>query len=139
VKVLDLGSFQAGPFASEILCDLGASVVKVEHPDGDGFRTAPYAYTALNKGKRNLSIDLKEEGSLELLLQLVRGADVVIDNVRAGVPERLGTHYEALRQVNPGVVRCTITGWGAGPLRESPCFDPLLPAIPYKTPCPSTT
>jgi crotonobetainyl-CoA:carnitine CoA-transferase CaiB-like acyl-CoA transferase len=128
LEVLDLGSFQAGPFASDILGDLGASVVKIEHPGGDGFRSAPYAYTALNKGKHNLSIDLKEEGALDVLLRLVRDADVLIDNVRVGIPERLGTHYEALRAANPGIVRCTITGWGEGPLRDSPCFDPLLQA-----------
>jgi len=127
-NVLDLGSFQAGPFASDILGDLGATVVKVEHPDGDGFRLTPSAYTALNKGKRNLSIDLKEDGALDVLMRLVTDADVVIDNSRLGIPERLGIHYDALRQVNPDIVRCTIMGWGDGPLAESPCFDPLLQA-----------
>jgi crotonobetainyl-CoA:carnitine CoA-transferase CaiB-like acyl-CoA transferase len=128
LTVLDLGSFQAGPIASDILGDFGASVVKVEHPAGDGFRSAPSAYTAMNKGKRNLSIDLKEGGALNLLLALVRQSDVVIDNTRVGIPERLGTDYEALRQVNPNIVRCTILGWGEGPFREAPSFDPLFQA-----------
>jgi crotonobetainyl-CoA:carnitine CoA-transferase CaiB-like acyl-CoA transferase len=127
-KVLDLGSFQAGPFASDILGDFGATVVKVEHPDGDGFRLTPSAYTALNKGKRNLSIDLKEDGALEVLMRLVADADIVIDNARIGIPERLGTHYDALRRINSDIVRCTIMGWGAGPLADTPCFDPLLQA-----------
>jgi crotonobetainyl-CoA:carnitine CoA-transferase CaiB-like acyl-CoA transferase len=82
----------------------------------------------MNKGKRNLSIDLKESGALNLLLALVRQSDVVIDNTRVGIPERLGTDYEALRQVNPDIVRCTILGWGEGPFREAPSFDPLLQA-----------
>jgi len=128
LTVLDLGSFQAGPIASDILGDFGASVVKVEHPAGDGFRSVPSAYAAMNKGKRNLSIDLKEGGALNLLLGLVRQSDVVIDNARAGIPERLGTHYEALCLVNPDIVRCTILGWGEGALRESPSFDPLFQA-----------
>ena len=128
LKVFDLGSFLAGPFVSDILGDFGATVVKVEHPDGDGYRAVPSAFAAMNKGKRNLSIDLKQDGARDVLLRLVRDADVVIDNVRVGIPERLGTHYEALHQVNPDIVRCTVTGWGAGPLRETPCFDPLLQA-----------
>lgn len=128
LTVLDLGSFQAGPFASDILGDCGASIVKVENPAGDGFRTVPSAYTTLNKGKRNLSLDLKEKGAIDVLLRLVRNADVVIDNTRVGIPERLGTHYEALHQANPEIVRCTLLGWGDGPLRDSPCFDPLLQA-----------
>src|SRR5262249_37449530 len=122
LSVLDLGSFQAGPIASDILGDFGASVVKVEHPAGDGFRSAPSAYTAMKKGKRTLSIDLKESGALNRLLALVRQSDVVIDNSRVGIPERLGTDYEALRQVNADIVRCTILGWGEGPFREAPSF-----------------
>ena len=128
LKVLDLGQFLAGPFVSDLLGDFGASVIKIEHPAGDGYRMSPISYAAMNKGKRNLSIDLKERGAVDVLLRLARQADVLVDNARVGVPERLGIDYEALRAVNPGLVRCTVTAWGEGPLKETPCFDPLLQA-----------
>ncbi len=128
LKVLDLGQFLAGPFVSDLLGDFGASVIKIEHPAGDGYRMSPVSYAAMNKGKRNLSIDLKERGAVDVLLRLARQADVLVDNARVGVPERLGIDYEALRAVNPGLVRCTVTAWGEGPLKETPCFDPLLQA-----------
>ena len=128
IRVLDLGSFLAGPFAAEVLVDFGADVVKVEHPDGDGYRVTTATYAATNRNKRNVCLDLKNDKDLAAFFTLVRRADVVVDNVRFGVPERLGIDYNALRRVSPSVVRCTINGWGAGPLRETPCFDPLIQA-----------
>ena len=128
IRVLDLGSFLAGPFASEVLVDFGADVVKVEHPNGDGYRVTTATYAATNRDKRNVCLDLKNERDLAAFFTLVRSADVVVDNVRFGVPERLGIDFDALKRVNPTVVRCTITGWGAGPLRDTPCFDPLIQA-----------
>jgi crotonobetainyl-CoA:carnitine CoA-transferase CaiB-like acyl-CoA transferase len=128
IQVLDLGNFLAAPLAAEILADFGATVVKAEQPEGDGYRVAEATYAATNRGKLNITVDLKAAADRTLLDDLVRRADVVVDNARPGVAERLGTDYNRLRTLNPGVVRATITGWGDGPLRDTRCFDPLLQA-----------
>jgi len=125
-RVLDLGTILAGPFAGCLLSDLGADVVKVESPDGDSFRDLGFAY---NRGMRSLAVDLRSPGGHRAFLELVRRADVVIDNYRPGVLERLRIDRESLSRVNPDVITVSITGYGeGGPLSADPGFDPILQA-----------
>ncbi len=127
LKVLDMSRVLAGPFAGRMLSDLGADVVKVEPPDGDITRLwgkvvagIPGYFHQQNAGKRNISVDLRAPGARELVLDLVRQADVLIENYRPDVMPRLGLGYEALREVNPRLVMLSISGFG----RDGPEFAP---------------
>jgi crotonobetainyl-CoA:carnitine CoA-transferase CaiB-like acyl-CoA transferase len=132
VRVLDLSRLLPGGFCSLLLADLGADVIKVEDTGaGDYVRWAPpfygpeelqasgtrsALYLSLNRGKRSVRLDLKSEPGREAFLELVRGADVVLESFRPGVLDRLGVGYEVLREVNPRVVVCAISGYGqSGP------------------------
>jgi crotonobetainyl-CoA:carnitine CoA-transferase CaiB-like acyl-CoA transferase len=129
MRVLDLASFIAGPFCPLLLADLGADVVKIESPEGDPFRMAAFAFVGWNRGKRSLVLDLKRSEGREVFLDLVRGADVVVDNFRPGVMERLGIGWATLAGVNPRLVHTSITGYGrVGPLAARPGFDPVFQA-----------
>jgi len=129
VRVLDLTNFIAGPVCPMLLADLGAEVVKIESADGDPFRLAAFAFLGWNRGKRALVLDLKCAEGREIFLDLARRADVVVDNFRAGVMERLGIGWETLRDVNPRLIHTSITGYGStGPLATRPGFDPLFQA-----------
>ncbi len=124
VRVLDLSRVLAGPRAAMTLPDLGADVVKVEPPGaGDDTRGwgPPFAadgasayYLCANRGKRGLALDLKQAGGLALLRELVAASDVVIENFRAGTLEALGLSFDELARLRPGIVYCTITGFGYG-------------------------
>ncbi|MCD6725873.1 MAG: CoA transferase [Solirubrobacteraceae bacterium] len=135
IRVLDFSRLFAGPLASMTLADLGAQVVKVEAPGGDEARHfgPPFLggegmnYMALGRGKRSVVIDLKTAEGRSRAQQLARRADVVIENFRPGVTERLGIDYETLREENEGLVYCSITGFGPdGPYRDRPAFDLIL-------------
>jgi crotonobetainyl-CoA:carnitine CoA-transferase CaiB-like acyl-CoA transferase len=129
VRVLDLGAFIAGTFAPGILSNWGADVIKVEPIDGDPFRTYGLGFIGYNRGKRGLSIDLKNPAGREAFLDLVRVSDIVLDNYRNGVRERLGIEYATLKQVNPRIISCSVTGYGPkGELAPDPGFDPLVQA-----------
>ena len=141
VKVLDLSRVLAGPYATMVLGDLGASVTKVEHPErGDDTRHwgPPFAgegedresayFLAVNRNKRSIGVDLKDQEGLERVKRLAAGADVVIENWRRGALEKLGLGYEALSEANPGLVYCSITGFGPGPDEERPGYDFLVQA-----------
>ena len=141
VKVLDLSRVLAGPYATMVLGDLGADVIKVEHPErGDDTRHwgPPFAgegearesayFLAVNRNKRSIGVDLKAPEGLERVKKLAAGADVVIENWRRGALEKLGLGYEALRATNPGLVYCSITGFGPGPDEERPGYDFLVQA-----------
>ncbi len=129
VRVLDLGAFIAGTFAPAILANWGADVIKVEPPEGDPFRTYGLGFVGYNRGKRGLAIDLKDPAGRELLIDLVRVSDVILDNYRVGVRERLGIDYQTLRAINPRIISCSVTGYGqSGPLAVDPGFDPLVQA-----------
>ncbi len=136
LKVLDLTRVVAGPFCTRMLSDLGADVVKVEPPDGDlsrlwGAKTAGLSgfYTQQNAGKRNICIDLKAAGAAELVLELAAGADVVVENYRPGVLDRLGLGFDAFRAVNADIVMCSISGFGKGSSWEGrAAFAPILHA-----------
>jgi alpha-methylacyl-CoA racemase len=125
IKVLDLSRLLPGGFCSVLLADFGASVLKVEDTGmGDYVRWAPpyhegadetaksAAFLALNRGKRSIRLNLKEEAGREVLLRLVREHDVLLESFRPGVMERLGVGYERLREENPALVYCAITGYG---------------------------
>lgn len=132
VRVLDLTRLLPGPFATLVLADLGADVVKIEAPNvGDYMRAMPPAkggvsgaYWALNRDKRSAVINLKEPEGQATLLGLVEGADVVIESFRPGVLDRLGIGYEALRARNPAIILCSISGYGqSGPYRDRAGHD----------------
>jgi crotonobetainyl-CoA:carnitine CoA-transferase CaiB-like acyl-CoA transferase len=129
VKVLDLGVVIAGAYAATILAGLGADVVKIETPSGDPFRSYGTAFCSYNRGKRSLVLDLKRPDAKKVFYELVAQADVVLDNSRLGVRERLGISYETLRTVNPRIISLSISGYGTqGPQASLPGFDPLLQA-----------
>ena len=137
IRVLDLSRLLPGGFCSLLLADFGAEVLKVEDTGaGDYIRWAPPYYEgaedsaksalflALNRNKRSIRVDLKTEGGREVLLRLVREYDVVLESFRPGVLDRLGVGYERMREVNPGIVYCAITGYGqSGPKRDASGHD----------------
>ena len=136
LKVLDFSRVLAGPFAGRMLSDLGADVVKVEPPDGDVTRQwgrvvagLPGYYFQQNAGKRNISIDLRAPGARELVLQLVRQADVVIENYRPDVMPRLGLGWDALSAANPRLIMLSISGFGqGGPESHRAAYAPIVHA-----------
>ncbi len=129
VRVLDLTSYIAGPFCPLLLGDLGADVVKIETAEGDPFRMAAYAFVGWNRGKRSLVLDLKQAEGRGVFLDLARAADVVVDNFRGGVMERLGIGWERLSAEHPRLVHTSITGYGTtGELASLPGFDPVFQA-----------
>ena len=138
VRVLDLTRVVAGPYCSMFLGDLGADVVKVEQPGaGDDTRGwgPPFAggesayYLCINRNKRSLTLDLKSKRAVELLRQLVKVADVVIENFRPGTMERLGLGEPDLRKLNPRLIYASLTGFGAdGPMSDWPGYDLIVQA-----------
>ncbi len=137
VRVLDLSRVLAGPYATMVLADLGADVVKVEQPGrGDDTRSwgPPFAggesayFLSVNRNKRSVSADLKDPEDLQKVKQLAAGADVLIENLRRGGLERLGLGYETLAAEKPGLVYCSITGFGPGEDEDRPGYDFLVQA-----------
>ena len=135
VKILDLTWVLAGPFASMVLCDLGADVIKVERPGvGDVARyTAPIVngescyFFSVNRGKRSLTLDLKSERGRDIFLRLVEKADVVMENFTPGTMERLGLGYPTLQERNPRLVYAATSGFGqTGPDRFRPALDVVV-------------
>jgi len=138
VRVVDLTRVLAGPFATQVLGDLGADIVKVEPPDrGDETRHFPphragesHYFVSINRSKRSLVIDLQREAGREVMRRLVVTADVLVENFRPGVMDRLELGYEALSALNPRLVYCAISGYGqTGPLRDKPSFDVITQAM----------
>jgi formyl-CoA transferase len=129
ITVLDCSSYLAGPYGAMMLADLGASVIKVESLEGDSFRELPGFY-GWNRGKRSVAVNLKEPAGREVLQRLVKAADVLIQNMRPGVAERLGMDSAALRAMNPCLIYCAMTAFGPdGPYRDRPGYDPVLQAM----------
>ncbi|MBV8152056.1 MAG: CoA transferase [Candidatus Eremiobacteraeota bacterium] len=138
IRVLDLSRILAGPYLTMMLGDLGADVVKVEEPlKGDDTRRwgPPFVgedaayYLAINRSKRSIAVDLRSGEGREVILALARTADVVVENFRAGVIERLGLGYETLRSQNPKLVMLRISGFGeAGPLQGAAAMDLIAQA-----------
>jgi crotonobetainyl-CoA:carnitine CoA-transferase CaiB-like acyl-CoA transferase len=129
VRVLDLGSYISGPCAAVLLAEMGADVVKVEPPAGDPFRKwesggLNATFVAFNRGKRSVVLDLKSSPGRDALLELVEGADVLVENFRPGVMDRLGIGWETLSEHRPELVHCSITGFGSGgPYSAMPAYD----------------
>jgi len=132
VKVLDFTRMFAGPWAAEILSDLGATVTKVEEPRiGDPTRRhRPLAgdessyFVAVNRGKRSLALDARSDEGREILLGMMNDVDIVVENFRPGVMARLGLDHATVMQTNPGLIFCSLSGFGAtGPMRERISFD----------------
>lgn len=131
LRVLDLSRYLPGPYLTRMLDDLGAEVVKVESPSGDPARyTPPQAggasalFQAVNAGKRSIVIDLKQPSGVTLVRALAAKSDIVVESFRPGVATRLGIDYAALSEENPGLIMCSISGYGqAGPLSTVPGHD----------------
>ncbi len=138
VRVIDCSRVLAGPYATMVLGDMGADVIKVERPgSGDDTRAwgPPFAagesayYLSINRNKRSITLNLKSEEGKSILRKLVADADVLVENFKAGDFDRMGIGYEALRKINPGLVYCSITGYGAsGPYASKPGYDFMLQA-----------
>jgi CoA:oxalate CoA-transferase len=142
IRVLDLTNVLAGPFGAYQLALLGAEVIKVETPGtGDLARQLGAdpalnaalmgaSFLAQNAGKRSVTINLKSAAGKEVFRRLLRTADVVIENFRPGVMERLGLGYDALRELRPGLVYCAISGFGQdGPLKDNPAYDQIVQGL----------
>ena len=129
VRVLDLGAFIAGTFAPTVLANLGADVIKIEPIGGDPFRPYGLIFFGHNLGKRSLAIDIKHRDGRKVFEELVRRSDVVLDNFRLGVRERLGIDFATLSAINRRIITCSVTGYGPkGELAADPGFDPLVQA-----------
>lgn len=138
IRVLDFTRVLAGPSASLALADLGAEIIKVEPPGaGDETRTFPpmrdgesHYFLAVNRGKKSIVIDLKSKEGVQLAKDLAAKCDIVVENYRPGVMDRLGLGYETLSAINPGLIYCAISGFGmTGPLKDRPSFDIVLQAM----------
>jgi crotonobetainyl-CoA:carnitine CoA-transferase CaiB-like acyl-CoA transferase len=138
IRVLDFTRVLAGPAASLALADLGAEVLKVETPGtGDDTRTFPpfregvsHYFLSVNRGKKSIVIDLKTEAGVKLVKDLAAKCDILVENYRPGVMDRLGLGYETLSAINPRLIYCAISGFGlTGPFRDRPSFDIVLQAL----------
>jgi formyl-CoA transferase len=136
VRVIELTTMITGPLAGMLLADLGASVIKIENPEhGDPFRSfrgGLYGghFISYNRNKRSLTLDLRSPQGARVLFDLVRRSDVLIDNFRPGVLERLGLSAERLAKKNPRLIHASITGFGAdGPYRNRPAYDAVAQAL----------
>jgi crotonobetainyl-CoA:carnitine CoA-transferase CaiB-like acyl-CoA transferase len=137
VRVVEVGNYMAAPFCAMQLADLGAEVIKVEHPDGgDQVRqSAPLidgegsAFMRLNRNKRSIALDLKADQGKEIFIKLVATADVVVENLRPGTMKDLGLDYASLERINRGLIYVAASGWGQdGPLRGQPGMDIMAQA-----------
>ncbi len=139
MKVVDLTHVMAGPTCTLMLADMGADVIKIEKsPDGDDTRRMlppkigdeAAAYMMMNRNKRGIALDLKTEGGKKVLRQLVQSADVLVENFGPGVMERLGFGYEDLKKDNPGLIYCSLSGFGrTGPYKDRRGFDLVAQAM----------
>ncbi|MDT8421434.1 MAG: CoA transferase [Desulfuromonadales bacterium] len=159
IKVLDLSQYLPGPYATQVLADLGAEVLKIEPPQGDPMRTfilqdedglSPW-YKQVNAGKTLRRLDLKTDRGQNVLAELLRDADILLESYRPGVMKRLGFDRERLRQLNPRLIHCALSGFGqTGPCRERAGHDltylamsgmlsltgtPATPVIPFPPIC----
>lgn len=136
VRVVECTTMITGPLAGMMLADLGADVIKVEHPEGgDPFRSfrggsvSPY-FLAYNRNKRSIALDLKSESGRRVLEKLLVTADILIENFRPGVLDRLGFGKDRLQKINPNLILCSISGFGtSGPYRDRPAYDAVAQAV----------
>ncbi len=138
IRILDLSLIMAGPYCTLILGDLGAHVIKIERPGvGEGARGVPPHYfegesayfIAMNRNKKSMTLDLKSAKGKEIFYGLAKSSDVVVDNFRPGVVKKLEVDYDTLKKINPGIICCSISGYGeTGPLKDRPAFDLIIQA-----------
>lgn len=146
ITVLDLSRVLAGPWASQILADLGATVIKIERPGagddtrawgppflqnerGEDTRESGY-YLIANRGKKSISVDIKTAEGQEIIKTIAKQADVVLENFKVGTLEKLGLGYEDLHRINPRLIYCSITGFGqSGPRKSQPAYDFMIQAM----------
>ena len=142
LKVIDFSQLLKGPYATQMLGDLGADVIKIErYGSGDIYRGMTFfnqwiagdespCFMAWNRNKRSIAIDMKKEAGKKIILQLIEQADIVVENFRPGVMERLGYGYEALKKINPKIIYCSASGWGSdGPYLKRPGQDLLVQSV----------
>lgn len=142
LRVLELARVLAGPWAGQILADLGADVIKVESPEGDNTRiwgppwvehggeTTSAYYHSCNRGKRGIVADFRDESGLARVSRLAKSADVILENFKPGGLAKFGLDYETLARANPALVYCSITGFGQdGPRRDEPGYDFVIQAM----------
>jgi crotonobetainyl-CoA:carnitine CoA-transferase CaiB-like acyl-CoA transferase len=135
IKVVDLTRYLAGPFCTQILGDYGAEILKIEPVEnprgelgdsGDPKRHDSYFFLSTNRSKKSIRLAIKQPEGREILMRLIDGADVLVDNFRPGVMEAIGLDYETLARRNPRIITCSISGFGStGPLRDFPGFDQI--------------
>src|ERR1043165_1017641 len=146
IRVLELARILAAPWAGQILADLGADVIKVERPgagddtrswgppflkgpDGKDTKEAGY-YLAVNRGKRSITVSLDKPEGQRIVRELALQADIVLENYKAGTLERYGLDEASLREINPRLIYCSVTGFGqTGPRRDQPAYDFLIQAM----------
>lgn len=148
VRVIDLTDAMAGPFGTMILCDMGAEVIKVEHPDGgNGTRNSPRSFhpddkeklmggyfNTVNRNKKSIAVDLKSPEGTQVVKDLAKDADVFIESYRRGVSSRLGIDYESIQEVNPSIIYASISGFGdpithESPYSQKPSYDIIAQAM----------
>ena len=132
VKVLDFTAIMAGPYCTLMLADMGADVVKIEaFPEGDGSRRfdpkvngESYCFAVLNRNKKSVGLNMKDARGKEIFMKLARDADIIMENYRPGVTRKLGIDYESIRKINPGIIYCSVSGFGqTGPYSRKGGFD----------------
>jgi CoA:oxalate CoA-transferase len=136
LRVLDFSTTIAGPHCTRMLADVGAEVIKIESADGETMRIRPPVrngcsslFGQLNAGKKSIVLDLKSPEAIEVVRHLVKGADILVENFRPGVMRRLKLDYASLQPLNPGLVYCSISGYGqTGPSAELPAYAPVIHA-----------
>ena len=138
IKVLDFSKFIAGPICTQYLGAMGADIIKVEDPNGgDGARSIPpfvgddgATYLAMNANKRSISLNLKSQAALDIILKMVPGVDVVVESLAPDVADRLGIGADALMAINPRLIYCSISGFGRnGPLGDQPGYEVMMQAF----------
>lgn len=138
IKIVDLTRILAGPFCTMLLGDMGADVIKIEPPgEGDPLRTQgaikdglSWYFASFNRNKKSLTLDLYSKEGKEILASLIRQSDVVVDNFRPGVMEKMGFPYTRLKELKPDIIYCDITGFGTtGPYKDRPAFDFIIQAM----------
>ena len=137
IKIVDISTIVSGPLAASMLGDQGAEVIKIEPPyRGENARVmgpikegSGALFAVVNRSKRSLAMDLKQEESKKIIYKLIESADVIIDNIRPGALERLGLDYETINKYNPRIIQMSITGYGeTGPYSKRRVYDPLIQA-----------
>ena len=139
MRMLDLSRAFAGPYCSMILADLGAEVIKIEQPGSGGDTTlgagprpggVHYYAVANDRNKKSLTLNLRNDEGKEIFYEMVKKSDVILDNFRPGVMEKIGVDYETVRKKNPGIISCSITGFSpTGPYRDRPAYDIIAQAM----------